>query len=143
MSLLYRLLCWVVRLLARGGGERELEIVVLRARWRATANDSATRSELKCACARAVPIVFAVLMSESRSASGFVSLSGHLSESEGGSKGCQDPDSSSRVSERGSIWLLAASIKPWRFSTLRSARSRRSWKTRGTSVASSSRRAPD
>ena len=86
---------------------------ILRARWRATANDSATRSELKCACARAVPIVFAVLMSESRSASGFVSLSGHLSESEGGSKGCQDPDSSSRVSERGSIWLLAASLKPW------------------------------
>ncbi len=27
---LYRLLCWVVRVLARGGGERELEIVVLR-----------------------------------------------------------------------------------------------------------------
>ena len=30
MSLLYRLLCGLVRLLARGGGERELEIVVLR-----------------------------------------------------------------------------------------------------------------
>jgi len=28
--LLYRLLCGVVRLLARGGGERELEVVVLR-----------------------------------------------------------------------------------------------------------------
>jgi hypothetical protein len=28
--LLYRLLCWLVGLLARGGGERELEIVVLR-----------------------------------------------------------------------------------------------------------------
>jgi hypothetical protein len=28
--LLYRLLCWVVRLLVRGGGERELEIMVLR-----------------------------------------------------------------------------------------------------------------
>lgn len=28
--LLYRLLCAVVRVLARGGGERELEIVVLR-----------------------------------------------------------------------------------------------------------------
>ena len=28
--LLYRLLCWLVRVLARGGGERELEIVVLR-----------------------------------------------------------------------------------------------------------------
>jgi putative transposase len=28
--LLYRLLCWVVRVLAHGGGERELEIVVLR-----------------------------------------------------------------------------------------------------------------
>jgi hypothetical protein len=30
MCLLYRLLCGVVRVLARGGGERELEIVVLR-----------------------------------------------------------------------------------------------------------------
>ena len=30
VCLLYRLLCGVVRLLARGGGERELEIVVLR-----------------------------------------------------------------------------------------------------------------
>ena len=29
-SVLYRLLCWVVGVLARGGGERELEIVVLR-----------------------------------------------------------------------------------------------------------------
>ena len=28
--LLYRLLCWLVRVLARGGGERELEIVALR-----------------------------------------------------------------------------------------------------------------
>jgi putative transposase len=27
---LYRLLCWLVRVLARGGGERELEILVLR-----------------------------------------------------------------------------------------------------------------
>jgi putative transposase len=30
MCLLYRLLCGVVRVLVRGGGERELEIVVLR-----------------------------------------------------------------------------------------------------------------
>ncbi len=30
MCVLYRLLCWVVGVLARGGGERELEIVVLR-----------------------------------------------------------------------------------------------------------------
>jgi hypothetical protein len=30
VCLLYRLLCGVVRVLARGGGERELEIVVLR-----------------------------------------------------------------------------------------------------------------
>jgi putative transposase len=30
MSLLYRLLCCLVGMLARGGGERELEIVVLR-----------------------------------------------------------------------------------------------------------------
>ena len=30
MSLLYRLLCGLVRVLARGGGERELEIIVLR-----------------------------------------------------------------------------------------------------------------
>src|SRR5438876_2776956 len=30
MCLLYQLLCGVVRLLARGGGERELEIIVLR-----------------------------------------------------------------------------------------------------------------
>jgi hypothetical protein len=30
MSLLYRLLCGLVRVLARAGGERELEIIVLR-----------------------------------------------------------------------------------------------------------------
>src|SRR5436309_10955171 len=30
MCLLYRLLCGLVRVLARGGGERELEIIVLR-----------------------------------------------------------------------------------------------------------------
>jgi putative transposase len=30
VSVLYRLLCWLVALLVRGGGERELEIVVLR-----------------------------------------------------------------------------------------------------------------
>jgi hypothetical protein len=30
MCLLYRLLCFLVGVLARGGGERELEIVVLR-----------------------------------------------------------------------------------------------------------------
>ncbi len=30
MSLLHRLLCGLVRVLARGGGERELEVVVLR-----------------------------------------------------------------------------------------------------------------
>ncbi len=28
--MLYRILCWLVRVLVRGGGERELEIVVLR-----------------------------------------------------------------------------------------------------------------
>jgi hypothetical protein len=30
MCVLYRLLCVLVRILARGGGERELEIIVLR-----------------------------------------------------------------------------------------------------------------
>jgi hypothetical protein len=30
MCLLYRLLCWLVRVLVRGGRERELEIIVLR-----------------------------------------------------------------------------------------------------------------
>jgi hypothetical protein len=39
-----------------------------------------------CASSRAVRIFFSVLMSESRSALGFVPLSAHLSESEGGSE---------------------------------------------------------
>src|SRR6266511_5248218 len=47
---------------ARFAGRSELG--TLRARWRATRTTAATRSGLKRACPRAVPIVFAVLMSE-------------------------------------------------------------------------------